>query len=129
MFQRAMGKAALDCALHAVSDGQMAIDYLKGAGKFADREAFPLPYLVLLDLKLPLVPGLEVLKWIRSEAALAVPVIVLSSSQQPADVTAAYKLGANAYLLKTCDPGQLLEMSRMIHGFWLKQNILPPPAH
>ena len=126
MFKRAMEKAGADCILRVVSDGQMAIDYLKGAGKFQDCEAFPPPHLVLLDLKLPLVPGLEVLKWLRNEAALHIPVVILSSSQEPADVITAYKLGANAYLLKTCDPSQLLEMAQMIRGFWLTHNIPPP---
>jgi two-component system response regulator len=126
LFQHAMGEVATDCSIRAVSDGQMAIDYLKGLGKFQDREAFPLPWLVLLDLKLPQVLGLDVLKWIRREAGLTVPVVVLTSSQHKGDISSAYKLGANAYLVKPSDLRQLIEMAKMIKGFWLMQNTPPP---
>ncbi|MDB6015669.1 MAG: response regulator with CheY-like receiver domain and winged-helix DNA-binding domain [Pedosphaera sp.] len=128
LLRHAMDKVEPGCLLSVASDGQMAIDYFKGSGKFHDREAFPLPALVLLDLKLPQLPGLEVLKWMRSEAGLDVPVIILSSSKNKHDISAAYKLGANAYLVKPSDPGQLLEMAKLVRGFWLVQNTLPP-AH
>src|SRR5882724_11196821 len=97
-FKHAMQKEGLTNSLHIAVDGQQAIDYLQGAGKFADREKFPLPCLVLLDLKLPFVMGLDVLKWIRQRPELSPVVIILSSSQQNADISTAYRLGANAYL-------------------------------
>jgi DNA-binding response OmpR family regulator len=114
LFQHAMAKAEPGSVMQVVSDGQMAIDYFKGTGKFKDREAFPLPSLVLLDLKLPQVPGLDVLKWIRTEAGSDVPVVILSSSKNDEDVATAYKLGANAYLVKPSDPSQLLDIAKMI---------------
>jgi CheY-like chemotaxis protein len=126
LFQHAMDQAGPGCSIRVVSDGQMAIEYLKGSGKFADRKAFPLPCLVLLDLKLPHLTGLEVLKWIRGDAGFDVPVVILSASQQRTDIATAYRLGANAYLAKPTEHGELLEMARMITGFWVKQNIPPP---
>lgn len=126
LFRHAMAKAGTNYLLNVASDGQVAIDYLQGAGKFQDRAAFPLPCLVLLDLKLPRVPGLAVLKWIRAESGLDVPVLILSSSQHHEDISRAYKLGANGYLVKPSDLEELQEMARMLQGFWLRQNIPPP---
>lgn len=114
LFRRAMEKVEPGCPIQVVTDGQMAIDYFAGSGKFQDRQAFPLPCLVLLDLKLPQVPGLDVLKWIRGEARSDVPVVILSSSQHKEDVSTAYKLRGNAYLVKPSDPAQLLEIAKMI---------------
>ncbi|MDB6110679.1 MAG: response regulator with CheY-like receiver domain and winged-helix DNA-binding domain, partial [Pedosphaera sp.] len=114
LFRRAMEKVEPGCPIQVATDGQMAIDYFAGSGKFQDRQAFPLPCLVLLDLKLPQVPGLDVLKWIRGEARSDVPVVILSSSQHKEDVSTAYKLRGNAYLVKPSDPAQLLEIAKMI---------------
>ena len=89
-LHKAMKKAGVPNPIQVASDGQ-AIDYLKGAGKFADRAEFPLPCLVLLDLKLPYVMGLEVLRWIRKDSATAtLPVVILSASAQEADIEEAY---------------------------------------
>jgi len=121
-----MQKEGLTNSLHIAVDGQQAIDYLQGAGKFADREKFPLPCLVLLDLKLPFVMGLDVLKWIRQRPELS-PVVILSSSQQNADISTAYRLGANAYLVK---PATLEGRNRLIGAmkeFWLVWNTHPSP--
>lgn len=128
LFRRAMDKVAPGSLIRPVSDGQMAIDYLAGSGRFQDRQAFPWPCLVLLDLKLPHVPGLEVLNWIRSKAGLILPVVILSSSLHHDDIAAAYKQGANAYLIKPSDPDKFLEMVRMIRGFWVMQNTPPPDS-
>jgi DNA-binding response OmpR family regulator len=125
LLKRAMDEAGPAYSMQVASDGEMAIDYFKGSGNFQDREAHPLPCLVLLDLKLPRTPGLGVLKWIRKEAGLSVPVIILSSSQNEVDISAAYQLGANAYLVKPSDYERLLEMAKMIAGFWLMQNVTP----
>ncbi len=123
-----MQKEGLTNSLHIAVDGQQAIDYLQGAGKFADREKFPLPCLVLLDLKLPFVMGLDVLKWIRQRPELSPVVIILSSSQQNADISTAYRLGANAYLVKAPDLGKLQELVRAIRDFWLTHNIPAPSS-
>jgi CheY-like chemotaxis protein len=123
LLKRAMDEAGPAYSMQVASDGEIAIEYLKGCGKFRDREAHPLPCLVLLDLKLPRTPGLEVLKWIRREAGLKISVVVLSSSQNELDISTAYQFGANGYLVKPSDYEHLLEMAKMIAGFWLMQNI------
>jgi CheY-like chemotaxis protein len=125
-FQRAIRKIGMLNPLHNARDGQEAIDYLKGAGKFARRAEFPLPGLILLDLKLPFVMGLEVLKWIRQSSELSPIVIILSSSADEADIASAYRLGANAYLVKPSEAGKLEVMVRAINDFWLLQNTAPP---
>src|SRR6476659_6302836 len=96
-LKHAMDKLKVANPLRVVTDGQQAIDYLKGVGKFADREQFPLPDLVLLDLKLPYVMGLDVLKWIRQESGLELVVLLLTASAEEVDIAAAYRLGANAF--------------------------------
>jgi CheY-like chemotaxis protein len=113
--------------VQVASSGQEAIDYLAGSGKFADREQFPLPCLVLLDLKLPLRTGLEVLEWIRQHPSLPrLVVIVLSSSINAVDVRKAYELGANAFLVKPSDAMVLVDMCQAVKHFWLIHN--QPPA-
>jgi len=120
--QHAMEQAGVLHPIQVSSDGQQAIDYLSGAGKYANRQEFPLPCLVLLDLKLPLVMGLDVLKWIRQQPGLSAIVIVLTSSRQNEDITTAYRLGANAYLVKSPDLNKLQEMANAIKRFWLVHN-------
>ena len=127
-LQRAMKNAGVPNPIQIASDGQQAIDYFQGTGKFADREEFPLPYLVLLDLKLPRVMGLDVLKWIRQQPEVAAIVIILSSSKEEADVATAYRLGANGYLVKPAEASQLNDMAKSIKDFWLSQNTPPPEA-
>jgi CheY-like chemotaxis protein len=128
-MRQAMKKAGVLNPLQVASDGQEAIDYFKGTGKFANREEFPLPCLVLLDLKLPRVMGLDVLKWIRQQPAVATIVVILTSSQEEADIATAYRLGANGYLVKPSDVSQLNDMAKSISDFWLTQNIFPPELH
>ena len=125
-FQRAMKKAGVPNPIQVARDGQDAIDYLQGAGKFADRTQFPLPGLVLLDLKLPYVMGLDVLKWIRQQPEVATIVILLSSSAAKTDIAAAYRLGANGFLVKPPEAGQLLNMTIAIKDYWLTYNTTPP---
>ena len=124
-LQHAMSKVGMANPVHVVSDGQQAIDYLKGAGKFADREQFPLPCLVLLDLKLPHVMGLDVLKWIRQQPGMALVVLLLTAPGENVDIATAYRLGANAFLVKPAQARKLEEMVRAIRDFWLTQNTLP----
>src|ERR1051325_2718292 len=89
-LQQAMQKAGVLNPIQLASDGQESIDYFKGTGNFANREEFPLPYLVLLDLKLPQVMGLDVLKWLRQQPGVAAIVIILTSSREEADIATAY---------------------------------------
>jgi CheY-like chemotaxis protein len=111
----AFKKAAPEIQLQAVFDGEQAVAYLAGTGCYADRTTYPFPRLVLLDIKLPRRSGLEVLAWLRSEQALQhLPVIMLTSSSEPADLDRAYALGANSYLVKTVDLASMRDIVRGI---------------
>ena len=129
LLQHAMTKAGVENPIQVATDGQQAINYLKGAGKFADREKFPLPCLVLLDLKLPYVMGLEVLKWIRQQPGAVLIVILLTASAQDEDIAVAYRLGANAFLTKPSKSSKLVDMAKAIKDFWLTHNTLPKESH
>jgi CheY-like chemotaxis protein len=109
------------CRLKAVTDGQEAIDYLTGIGKFADRRKFPLPQVLLLDMKMPRVNGLEFLRWLRHDSPNSLhllPVVVMSSSNEPKDVEAAYELGVNSYLLKPIAWQEFQERMKALNIFW-----------
>lgn len=129
LLQHAMTAAGVENPIQVATDGQQAIDYLSGLGAFADREKFPLPCLVLLDLKLPYVMGLDVLKWIRLQPGPILIVIMLTASAEDGDIASAYRLGANAFLTKPSKASSLVEMARAIKDFWLMQNTLPPEMH
>jgi len=119
----ALDKVALTCPICVAKDGREAQDYLSGGGKFADRHRYPLPYLILLDLKLPRVMGLEVLKWIRERPEFdSTIVLILSSSSMPEDVQGAYHLHANGYLVKPYNLEKLQLMTQAIKEFWYLQN-------
>ena len=122
LLQHAINKAGYMLPMQVATDGQHAIDYLSGKGQFANRSEFPIPWLVLLDLKLPYIPGLEVLRWIRQEAALGIPVFILSSSEDADEITKAYELGASAYLVKPSDSHKLAGIARTIMDLWLSRN-------
>ena len=127
LLRHVFKEAGITHRIVSLADGEAAIDYLKGTGQYADRSAYPLPILLLLDINLPLVSGLEVLSWLRSESPVAgLPTIMLSSSSQPADVKRAYQMGANAYLVKPSGLARLLTMAQGIRDFWLLQNQPPP---
>jgi two-component system response regulator len=128
-LHKAMKKAGVANPIQVANDGQEAIDYLQGIGKFFDRSMFPFPCLVLLDLKLPYVMGLDVLKWIRQQPGTVLPVIMLSASAQDADIAASYRLGANAFLSKPSEARQLDDMVKAIKDFWLTHNALPQETH
>jgi CheY-like chemotaxis protein len=122
--------AGISNPLYAVHDGQEAMDYLNGEGRFADRQEYPFPGLVLLDLKLPRVPGLQLLKWIREQPQLkTLIVIILSSSNQETDVESAYRAGANAFLTKPSGIAQLVAFAEALKKFWLELNVTPPVGH
>ena len=125
LLQHAMTKAGVANPIQVATDGQEAIDYLRGTGKFAEREKFPLPSLVLLDLKLPHVMGLNVLKWIRQQPGPALVVVMLTASGEEGDIATAYRLGANAFLTKPSKATKLEEMAKAIKDFWLTHNTLP----
>lgn len=113
--------------IHVCTGGREALDYLFGQGEFADRVRFPLPDLVLLDLKMPEVDGFEVLR--RAKAApetKRIPVIVLTSSAEEGDRALSYDSGANSYLLKPVSFDGFLEVVGRIQDYWLTLNVGPP---
>lgn len=123
LMQRALKKAEVPNPLQVVGDGDEAVDYLSGSGRFADRGQFPLPVLVLLDLKLPRKNGIEVLQWLRQQPSLKrLPVVVLTSSREPNDVNLAYDYGANSYLVKPLGSEALLNLVRSLQLYWLSLN-------
>lgn len=112
--------------LNIVSDGYSAIEYLTGVNGYQDRRHHPLPDLIFVDIKLPKRDGHEVLKWIRGQRLFQdVPVIMLTSSDEPSDIERAYKLGVTSYLLKNADPQEFSAGVRVILKYWLQLNIAP----
>ena len=106
-----------------VSDGEAALDYLYRRGAYADHWLYPTPHLVLLDLRLPKVDGLEVLKQIKSSEDLrSLPVIVVSSSEADGDIAAAYRQHANSYLVKPIDYEKFVVMIETLGLYWLTLN-------
>src|SRR5438093_7267867 len=126
LIQRAFQKAGLRNTLKAVRDGDQAIDYLSGRGIYADRERFPLPFLLLLDLRMPGIDGFEVLQWARKEPQLKrLLIVVLTSSNLQSDVDRAYELGANSYLVKPVGFGEMVDMIQRFEVYWLEINRTP----
>jgi CheY-like chemotaxis protein len=123
LMKAAFEQAGLVNPVHVASDGQEAIEYLGGVGEYADRRKFPVPYLVLLDLKLPHASGAEVLSWLRARAEFdSTVVIVLTSSGSPEDVARAYHLRANAFVIKPSGLSQLRALAQAIKDFWFTYN-------
>ena len=126
LIKRAFEQAKLGNPLQVVSDGDAAVEYLAGDGKYSDRRQFPLPILILLDLKLPRRSGLEVVQWLRAqEAVRLIPVVMLTSSGQSRDVNDAYELGVNSYLVKPVEYDALLQMLKTVNFYWLMLNERP----
>lgn len=109
-----------------VSDCEQALGYLSGIGEFADPESHPLPVLMLLDLKMSRASGLELLAWLREQPVLKrLPVIVIASSSEPAEVNRAYELGCNSYLVRPASFNALLVMMQGVVQYWLTLNEKP----
>lgn len=126
-LKRAFQIAGVPASLQFVRDGQEAIDYLEGDDRFADRHTYPLPDLMLLDLKMPRLNGFDVLDWLRRQPGLKrLLVTVLTSSDQPQDINRAYDLGANSYLLKPHNAESLSELVKQVQRYWLEVNRCPP---
>jgi CheY-like chemotaxis protein len=126
-MQRAFARAKIQNSIYIVKDGDAAVSYLSGQGEYANRDTYPLPALILLDLKLPRRSGIEVLEWIRQQPHIRrIPVVVLTSSRESIDLERAYDLGVNSYLVK---PVQLEALSKMVEAidiYWLQLNEYPP---
>ena len=126
LLRRALQKGALLNPVFVVKDGEEAISYLKGEGKYADRYEYPLPSLLLLDLKMPRKNGFEVLEWIRQQPGLKrLRVVVLTTSDAPRDVDRAYELGANAFMIKPLERKDFVELTNAIKGYWLWMSAAP----
>jgi CheY-like chemotaxis protein len=125
----AFHEAKLLNTIHVATDGQEALDYLFGRGQYTDRNAYPLPNLVLLDLKLPGIDGFEVLRQIKSTPVLKrLPVVILTSSKEEGDRALSYDHGANSYLVKPVSFEGFLGVVREIDGYWLTLNVAPPES-
>jgi CheY-like chemotaxis protein len=108
-MRRALEKTGLELPLQVVSDGEQALQYLNGSGKYADRATHPFPGVIFLDLKLPYLNGLEFLEQIRKQPALStMEVVILTSSAEERDRKRAFELGARNYLVKPATPAMLL---------------------
>ncbi|ACH37180.1 response regulator, putative [Citrifermentans bemidjiense Bem] len=108
-------------------DGAEALDYLFGTGNHSERDSLANPLLVLLDLKLPKVNGLEVLRRMRENCKTrSIPVIVFTSSTEEQDILDSYRLGANSYIRKPVDYGQFCDNMKQVMTYWLSVNQLPP---
>lgn len=126
LIRRAFRKSDVVNPIQVVGDGEEAIAYLSGRGPYADRERYPLPVLLLLDLKLPRKSGFEVLEWLRQQPGLKrLPVAVLTSSDETPDINRAYDLGANSYLVKPVRFEGLLRMVQTLNLYWLIINEKP----
>jgi CheY-like chemotaxis protein len=125
LLQVACARAAVDFQLQNLGDGTEVIDYLSGAGKYADRTLYEIPGLVLLDLKMPRATGWDILKWIRGHALLNnLPVIVLSGSELQEDKQRAFEGGATSYLVK---PPNFNSLVNMVKDIGAQLPILPQP--
>jgi CheY-like chemotaxis protein len=120
LVQRAFRQAGLLNPLHVVNDGEQAIAYLNGEGKYADRDEFPLPCLVFLDLKMPNKNGFEVLEWIRNHPHLrSLRTIILTTSGATSDISRAYQLGATSFLTKPLDLRDFVQLTPTVKGYWM----------
>jgi CheY-like chemotaxis protein len=119
LIQRAFIKAKILNPLLTVNTAEEGIAYLQGEGRYANRAEFPLPALILLDLRLPGMDGFEFLRWIRKQPGMAtIRIVVLTSSDLMRDVNLAYQLGANSFLVKPMDFERFVEISQALNGYW-----------
>jgi CheY-like chemotaxis protein len=126
LIKTAFTRAGYDFPFVVVRNGEEAINYFKGIGRYFDRVACPVPKLFLLDLKMPRLDGFEVLRWLRSHHVWrALPVIVLTNSCSGGDINHAYDLGANSFLTKPEDSDSYIRAVKQIAHFWLIQNTFP----
>ena len=120
LIRRAFNRARIVNPLCVVRDGEEAVAYLKGEGRFANRTEFPPPGLLLLDLKMPRMDGFEVLRWVRQQPNLrALRIVVLTSSEHTHDLDLAYKLGASSFLVKPAEFEHFVDLSHALSRYWI----------
>lgn len=123
----AFREAKLVNTVQVATSGQQALDYLFGRDAYADRKQYPLPNLILLDLKLPGIDGFEVLRQVKATPLIRrIPVIILTSSKEEGDRALCYDSGANSYLVKPVSFEGFLGVVRQIEGYWVSLNVDPP---
>ena len=126
LMRKAFDKASLTNPIKIVRDGEEAMAYLSGEGKYASRDEYPLPDLILLDLKLPRMDGFEVLTWIRKQDGIrGLPIVVLTSSSQLRDVNRAYELGANSFFVKELDFHGSVDLMKLLQRYWIQKALKP----
>lgn len=120
LMQRALLRAKILNPLVVARSGEEAIEYLSGVGKYKNRAEYPLPGLILLDIKMNGMDGMDVLRWIRARPDLgSTRVIMLTSSDDMKDVNQAYRLSANSFLTKPADFEKFLQVAQALSGYWL----------
>jgi CheY-like chemotaxis protein len=133
LIRRSLERANVFNPVQVVHNGEETMAYLRGEGRFSNRAEYPLPALLLLDLKMPRKDGFEVLHWIRQQPTLkALRVVVLTSSEDIRDVNRAYESGANSFLVKPMDFENSVEIAKFLKDYWLRTDKAPslsrPPA-
>ena len=129
LIRMAFKRAGFLNPMHVVTDGEKAIQYLKGEGIYADREQYPVPQILLLDLKMPRMNGFDVLAWIRQRPEWkCLPVIVITTSFYGPDIEQAYESGANSFLTKPAQFDEFVATVKQMGNFWLGHTILPAPG-
>jgi len=120
LFKRSVRLSGLANPLIVLRDGDAAIEYLQGDGAYADRSKYPLPRVLMLDLKMPKKDGFEVLKWVRQQEHLKeILVVVLTSSDRPEDLDRSRELGANKVITKPCGVPELRKLEEQFPGYWV----------
>jgi CheY-like chemotaxis protein len=127
LIQRAFRKIEPDLSLIRLTNGDDAVSYLSGDSPYENRAAYPVPCVLLLDIKLPRRSGFEVLEWVRKQSSnlRRLPVVMLTSSRHSADINRAYDLGANSYLAKPETPSELDELASNFESYWFSLNESP----
>jgi CheY-like chemotaxis protein len=126
LLRRAFAKAKVLNPIVLVSNGDEALAYLTATGKYSDRMKYPLPALILLDLKLPGLTGIQLLQWRRTQSHIKrIPVVVLTIDGSHATIEAAYDLGANSYLVKPGHSDEVTRMVQTIQSYWIEMNEAP----
>jgi len=119
--KRAFTEINVHCTFHMLKNGQEVVDYLSGHEQYGNRDRYPLPIMMLMDLKMPVMDGFEVLAWLRAQPGIKViPTVVFSSSDLPADITRAYELGANSFMTKSVTYDGLLIKLQTLSQYWLE---------